>query len=71
MAAALLYFAGSFVVTLAFNVPRNERLARLDAESEEAATYWQLYARDWTRWNHVRAIASASAAACSAAALAN
>lgn len=70
LAAGLLYLAGSFLVTVAFNVPRNERLARLNAESLEAATYWQAYLREWSNWNHLRAAASIGSAACSAAALA-
>jgi uncharacterized membrane protein len=68
-AAGLLYFFGSFVVTILFNVPRNEHLSRLDAESMEASRYWPVYVREWTRWNHVRTVASIAAAACSAVAL--
>ena len=70
LAAGLLYLAGSFFVTLAFNVPRNERLARLYAESSEAAIYWLVYVREWSKWNHLRTAASVASAACSAAALA-
>jgi len=69
LAGGLLYLAGSFFVTMAFNVPRNERLARLDAESSEAAVYWPIYVREWSNWNHLRAAASVASAACSAAAL--
>jgi len=69
VAAGLLYLAGSFWVTLAFNVPRNKHLARLDTESLEAARYWPIYVREWSRWNHVRTAASLASAACSAAAL--
>jgi uncharacterized membrane protein len=68
VAAGLLYLGGSFYVTRAFNIPRNRRLARLDAESSEAATYWPLYVREWSYWNHVRTVASLASAACSAAA---
>lgn len=64
------YLAGSFGVTAAFNVPRNERLARLDAESTEAIAYWPVYVREWLRWNHVRTAASILSAACAACALA-
>ena len=28
----------------------------------EAAAYWPVYVREWTRWNHVRALASTGAA---------
>ncbi|GGQ64694.1 membrane protein [Streptomyces griseorubens] len=57
-----LFLCGSFGLTVAANIPRNERLARLDASGEEAAAYWPEYVRGWTRWNHVRAVASAGAA---------
>ncbi|BAU47339.1 membrane protein [Sulfurifustis variabilis] len=69
LASGLLYLVGSFGVTLAFNVPRNERLARLDPESAEAAGYWRTYVREWTRWNHVRTVASMTSTACAAVAL--
>ncbi|WP_454369734.1 anthrone oxygenase family protein [Streptomyces albogriseolus] len=58
----VLYLGWSFGPTVAANIPRNERLARLDAGGAEAAVYWPEYVRGWTRWNHVRALASAGAA---------
>jgi uncharacterized membrane protein len=70
LAAGLSYLLGSFGVTAAFNVPRNERLARMDPGSREAAGYWPVYLREWLLWNHVRGIASIVSAGCSAAALA-
>jgi uncharacterized membrane protein len=70
LVAGLLYVVGSFVVTLVFNVPRNERLARLDSESSEALVYWPVYVAEWSKWNHVRMAASLASAACSAAVLA-
>ena len=70
LAAGVLYLVGSFLVTVVFNVPRNERLARLDAESAEAAAYWPAYVREWSKWNHLRTAASVASAVCSAAALA-
>lgn len=69
-AAGFTYVVGSFGVTVAFNVPRNERLAKLSPESTEAAAYWHNYVREWLRWNHVRTIASLVSAACAAGALA-
>jgi uncharacterized membrane protein len=65
-----LYLAGSFLVTVAFNVPRNERLAGMDPASSQAAAYWQVYLREWSLWNHVRTVASIASAAGSAWALA-
>lgn len=69
LGAGLSYLIGSFGVTAAFNVPRNERLARLPAASPEAADYWPAYCREWLWWNHVRTVASIASCACAAAAL--
>lgn len=66
LAAGLLYALGTFGVTGALNVPRNERLARMDAASPEAAAYWPVYVREWTFWNHVRTVAALASAACAA-----
>jgi uncharacterized membrane protein len=62
IAGGLLYVIGTFGVTIAFNVPRNEALARLDASRPESEVYWRTYVRSWTRWNHVRTVASLAAA---------
>lgn len=69
VAAGLLYVLGCFGVTMAFNVPRNERLARLESDSREAAEYWPHYVREWTFWNHVRTLAPTLATVCAAMAL--
>ena len=70
LAAALFYSLGSFLVTMVCNVPMNNRLARLDPASTEAAAYWPVYVREWSKWNHVRTAASVASAACGALALA-
>jgi uncharacterized membrane protein len=57
-----LYLFGSFGVTMVANVPRNDALLRLDPGTPEAAAYWPSYIREWTFWNHVRAVASAGSA---------
>ncbi|MFF7354675.1 DUF1772 domain-containing protein [Streptomyces filipinensis] len=57
-----LYLVGSFGLTIVANVPRNDRLARLTPGAPETAAYWPAYVREWTFWNHVRAVASAVAA---------
>ena len=59
LAGSLVYLVGMFLVTIAFNVPRNNALARAD---EEQAAVWTEYLVEWTRWNHVRTAASAVAA---------
>lgn len=70
LAAGMLYVVGSFFVTMRFNVPMNERLARLNSDSSQATEYWPAYVREWTSWNHVRTVASLASAACSAVSLA-
>ncbi|MGW2822523.1 anthrone oxygenase family protein [Streptomyces sp. NPDC001443] len=57
-----LYLAGSFGVTVVANVPRNAQLMGMEPDTPEAAAYWPAYLREWTRWNHIRAVASALSA---------
>ena len=70
VAAALVYIVGTIVVTIIFNVPRNNALARVDPSSTEGARLWADYLVTWTRWNHVRTIAPLVAAALLTAVLA-
>ena len=56
--AAVVYLVGSIGVTMAFNVPRNNALAKVDPSSADGARLWADYLVTWTRWNHVRTIAS-------------
>lgn len=56
-----LYAVGTFGVTIAFNVPRNNKLARLQPVSAEAADYWPRYVAEWSFWNHVRTVAALAA----------
>jgi uncharacterized membrane protein len=58
LAGAALYLVGSFVLTMAYNVPRNDRLDGFDPTTAEAARYWATYVTEWTMANHVRTIAS-------------
>ncbi|TKT74275.1 anthrone oxygenase family protein [Aquamicrobium sp. LC103] len=57
LAGSLLYLIGVIGVTMAFNVPMNEALAAVSADSTAAAALWEDYLTRWTMWNHVRAIA--------------
>lgn len=59
LAGGGLYVAGMFVVTVAFNVPRNDRLDRAAPGSAEEAEIWRAYLSEWTAWNHVRTVACA------------
>ena len=58
LAGSSLHIVGSLLVTIAFNVPRNNELATVDHDSEEAAGAWSKYLREWTVWNHVRTVSS-------------
>ncbi len=62
IAAAVIYVPLVFLVTVAGNVPRNEKLDRL--EGDGAADYWPTYAREWTRLNHLRTGGSIATAVC-------
>ncbi|MFF1740323.1 anthrone oxygenase family protein [Streptomyces mirabilis] len=57
-----LYLFGTFGVTVVANVPRNDALLKLAPGTAEAAVYWRSCVREWTMWNHIRAVASAAAA---------
>lgn len=57
VAGGALYLLGAIGVTMAFNVPRNNALARVDPSDPAAAGYWTRYLAEWTRWNHVRTVA--------------
>ena len=63
VAAGALYLVGCIGVTMAFNVPRNNVLARLEPASAESAEVWGRYLVEWTAWNSVRTVASLAAAA--------
>ena len=60
---SLLYLVGTILVTIAFNVPLNDALATVKPDSTEGANLWASYLKNWTIWNHVRAIAALAAAA--------
>ena len=61
LAGGLLYLIGVFLVTAAFNVPRNDALAALDPAKTESAGVWREYLSVWTAWNHVRTVTSVAA----------
>lgn len=65
-----LYLIGTFGVTMACNVPRNEMLAKVARTDERATAAWVAYVPGWTAWNHVRTIAALAAAAAFTLALA-
>ncbi len=61
LVGGVVYVIGMFVCTVAFNVPLNDALAAVDPGGLEAAGVWSEYVERWTRWNHVRTLASAMA----------
>ena len=63
ISAAVIYIPAVFLVTAAANVPRNERLDKMAAYSNEGRDYWAVYLREWTGWNHVRTLGSAATGA--------
>ena len=63
LAGGTLYLLGTIGVTVACNVPLNNRLATLHPQGAEAAGYWAKYVTTWTAWNHVRTIAALAPAA--------
>ncbi|MFC0624897.1 anthrone oxygenase family protein [Kribbella deserti] len=58
VAGAVVFLAGTILVTAAVNVPMNNALAAVDAASAEGAAYWQTYLSRWVGWNHVRTVSS-------------
>lgn len=48
-----LYVLGSFLITLACNVPLNNKLATLQPD-KDSGQLWASYFKAWTFWNHVR-----------------
>lgn len=58
VSGAASYLVGGFLVTIIFNVPRNNALAAAEPRDPVAAEQiWQTYLREWTFWNHVRTFA--------------
>lgn len=62
LAGACFYLVGMLGVTLAFNVPLNNRLAAIEPSAVNAAEAWLSYVIQWLRWNHVRTVMSIAAA---------
>ena len=58
-----LYLVGSFLVTIVFNVPKNNALAAVAPSDPGSATLWADYLARWTAWNHFRTVAALAATA--------
>ena len=53
-----LYLVGVMFITMRFNVPMNNRLDALEPKNPNSEPYWKAYLIRWTRWNHIRSVAS-------------
>jgi uncharacterized membrane protein len=62
LSGSLLYLIGTILMTIVFNVPRNNALAAVNPESAEGARLWTRYVTSWTAWNHGRTAAALAAA---------
>jgi len=61
LAGALLYLLGTFGITIVFNVPLNNQLAKATPNSPDAADLWTRYLNTWTAWNTARTAAALAA----------
>lgn len=52
LAGALAYLIGPFGITMLFNVPLNNLLARSDVS--DVGEVWPMYQKRWQWWNHIR-----------------
>ena len=70
LAVRALYLVGCLLVTVAFNLPLNNRPASAEPDSPGAEALWAHYLSSrWTLWNHVSTAASLAAAGLFATAL--
>lgn len=52
LVGAIAYLIGPFGITMLFNVPLNNLLARADVSDSDEI--WPMYQKKWQRWNHIR-----------------
>lgn len=57
---ATLAHAVCLGLTIAYHVPRNDDLARLDPDAAGTAALWRDYVRGWTALNHLRTLTAAA-----------
>jgi uncharacterized membrane protein len=57
-----VYLIGALAVTVAINIPLNNRLAAVNPASVEASGSWAEFLPRWVLWNHVRAVSAIAAA---------
>lgn len=61
LAGGLAHGIGSVVLTIAFHVPRNNRLDKIDPTAADAEARWSRFYDAWVPGNHVRGAFSAAA----------
>lgn len=52
LVGALAYLIGPFGITVLFNIPLNNLLARTDVSN--SSEIWPMYQKKWQWWNHIR-----------------
>lgn len=62
LVGSALYLGGPILLTIAYHVPRNDALAKVELDDAEAERLWSQYVVGWTAWNHVRVATSIAAA---------
>ncbi len=58
LSGAGCYFIGTFIVTIAGNVPLNKKLEHVSVEDTTAAEAWSEYLIKWNRWNNLRTLSA-------------
>ena len=53
----------SLMVTMAYHVPHNDALMKVDSSAPSAAETWKSFIAGWNPWNHVRTVTALAAAA--------
>jgi uncharacterized membrane protein len=63
LARGTFYLVGTFLVTEAFNVPKNAALASVAPTNPNGTSLWASYLVTWTAWHHIWTAAALAAAA--------
>jgi uncharacterized membrane protein len=63
LVGGVLYLIGTFGVTAACNIPRNNLLATTAPTDPGSEAVWEAYVAGWTAWNHVRTVAALASSA--------
>lgn len=58
------FLLGGFAVTMLRIIPMNNKLLAVSPDASNAPDRWRKFYRRWSRWNHVRTIATLLACLC-------